>query len=272
MDFSKEFTISQKITIAGIGVHSGKKSSITLFPAGEGSGVNFVTGKVKIPALINFVKKSSLCTSISNRGYSVKTVEHLLSALYGLGICNIEIVVEGEEIPVLDGSSTEFIKIIRNNVLEQNKNREYLNLPSAVYIRNKEKFIIAIPAPEFSIDYFLDYPKNPPGFLFEKFIFSTDNFIKQISQARTFGFLEDAAYLNEKGLALGSSLENTLVITDEGYSSPLRYYNEPVRHKILDLIGDISFLGKYLNAKIIAYKTGHYEHLLLTERILSLPK
>jgi UDP-3-O-[3-hydroxymyristoyl] N-acetylglucosamine deacetylase len=268
MNYSKEFTIRRALNFSGIGVHTGKISNITLYPSSPGSGIGFKRNGVNIAADIKYIENSPLCTRIINEGVAVGTVEHLLSALQGLGISNISIHVDEEELPILDGSSAGFVRKLIPELQEQSKDREFISLNRSVYLRKKDKFIIAIPDTGLSIDYFLDYPGTIAGFIYERFVFSPENFIKQISTARTFGFLEDAAYLRKQGLALGASNENTLVIEENGYSTELRFPNEPAKHKVLDLIGDLTFLGKSLKAKIIAYKTGHQEHFQLIKKIL----
>jgi UDP-3-O-acyl N-acetylglucosamine deacetylase len=267
LDFSKEFTITESIEFTGIGVHTGKKSRVIISPEQEGKGINFYKDNVKIPLNTKFAVKTPLCTQIKKENITIFTVEHLLSALYGLGISNTTINVIGEEIPILDGSAKIFCEIISKKIKVQNKKKEFLKLKKPIYVRASDKFIIAIPDNNLKISYFVDYHKNPPGFSFNNFNYSFFDFINEIAPARTFGFLEDAEMLYKKGFALGASDENTLIINSTGYSGALRYTNEPSRHKTLDLIGDLAFLGKMLQANIIAYKTGHSEHLQLVGKI-----
>lgn len=263
----KKLTIKNDIEFSGIGVHTGKYSIIILQPAKEDTGINFIKDNIKISLNLNNLEKSFLCTKIKKDNIGIFTVEHLLSAIYGLGITDLNILVEGIEIPILDGSTKIFVEKIYPELKELKTDAEYLELTESIYIRDKDKFLIAVPHDQLEISYFLDFEKFP-WFISSKFIYSPQNYLKEISEARTFGFLSDAEYLNKNGLALGSSYENTLVINTNNYSSELRYFNEPARHKILDLIGDLAFLNKQLKARIICYKTGHAEHLKLVENIL----
>jgi UDP-3-O-[3-hydroxymyristoyl] N-acetylglucosamine deacetylase len=268
MNYAREFTIARPLSFTGIGVHSGKPCEVTLYPAEPGTGINFFKNGKKIPVNINNVESSPLCTKISAAGVSAGTVEHLLSALQGCGVTNTQIFIKGDEVPILDGSAAVFADLIIKELAEQDKEREFINLKNIVYLNENGKFMLVLPAPELSIEYFLDYGKAVPGFLFERFVYSPENYLEQIAKARTFGFFEDARHLKQQGLALGSSYDNTLVIGSDGYSTKLRYPNEPACHKVLDLIGDLAFLGKNIRAKIIAYKTGHLEHFQLIKKIL----
>ncbi len=268
MDYSKELTIGHPLKFSGTGVHTGKVSTVYLSPAPPGKGINFYKDNINIPVNLNNIENSQLCTKISAGNVSIGTVEHLLAAFHGLGISNIDVNVEGDEIPVLDGSAGNFVNVLKNELVEQFKPREFITLNKIIFIKEKDKFIMALPSSHLSVNYFLDYPKKFPGFIFSGFEYSPENFMEQIAYARTFGFLEDADFLQKNGLALGASHENTLVIEENGYSTALRYPNEPARHKILDLLGDLTFLGKNIKADIIAYKTGHQEHFKLIRKIL----
>ncbi len=269
LNYQKQFTISEQISFSGIGVHSGIESKIILVPANTNSGIKFIKDKHVIDLDINNIEKSLLCTKITNNKVSIFTIEHLLSALYGLGINNINIFVQGEEIPILDGSAKIFVNKIKEKIIVQDIDRDFLKLNQAIYIRDNDKFIIAIPDDRLEISYFLDYDCFP-YFVHQNFIYSPQKFINQISQARTYGFLKDVEKLKKMGVALGSSYNNTLVIDDDKYLSKLRTENEIAKHKILDLIGDLAFLKKDLKAKIIAFKTGHNHHLSLVEKIIQL--
>lgn len=265
----KQKTITKELTFEGIGVHSGTKTKIVLAPAQENTGINFIKNNIIIPLLDSDIDSTLFCTTIKKNALSIKTVEHLLSAINGLGISNLNIYLEGDEIPILDGSSLLFVEKLKELLQEQNFEREVLAPQEEVYLKFKDKFIFAKPSKNLIIKYIIDYPNTPLGFKYEKFTYSIDNYIADICFARTYGFFKDAEFLRKKGLALGSSLENTLVIGDKEYLNEPRHYNEPIKHKILDLIGDLTFLGKFLQAEIIAYKTGHQEHLELVKRLLN---
>lgn len=261
-------TIKEEISFSGIGVHSGKNNTIALKPSAIDSGINFFSNNKKIELNINNVMSSQLCTKISKNNVSISTVEHLLSTLYGLEISNVDIHIEGDEIPIMDGCSYTFSEKLLLLVYNQNAQVKEINLTQNVIYKDKEKLIIAVPNDSLEINYFIDYENILPGFMNYKYLQSPENYLKNISKARTFGFFKDVDYLRSMGLALGADLQNTLVIDKEKYLSEPNYQNEPVRHKILDLIGDLSFAGAKLNAKIFAYKTGHKEHLEFVKKLL----
>lgn len=257
----KQKTIKENISFSGFGVHSGRASKIILKTGKVNSGIRFFLDRQIIDLSINNIIVSPLCTTISKNNVSVSTVEHLLSAINGLDVTNIEIHVQGKEIPIMDGCTSEFVKKIFPFLDEQNKASEQINIKQNIIYRSNEKIIIAIPNKSLEINYVIDYNNKLPYFMAYNYKHCTENYINEISKARTFGYLEDLESLRKNGLALGSSTENTLVISNNSYLNNLNYYNEPVRHKILDFIGDLAFLNKKLNAKIFAYKTGHKEHL-----------
>lgn len=263
-------TIKSEINFSGIGVHSGKKSEIYLKPSDEDSGIRFFRENQLIDLDINNLSQSLLCTKISKNNISISTVEHLLSALNGLEISNIDIYVQGEEIPILDGSSKTFVDQLYPLILPQNKTRKILKLKENISLNLNDKKIIAIPADYLEINYIIDYQNELPNLMTYNYIHSPENYIKNISKARTFGNFKDLNYLRSNNLALGADLDNTLVIKEDKYLSELKYYNEPVRHKILDFMGDLAFLNQALKAKIFAYKTGHKEHLEFTKMLLEI--
>lgn len=263
-------TIKSEVTFSGIGVHSGKESEICLKYSDEDSGIRFFRENQLIDLDISNLSQSLLCTKISRNNISVSTVEHLLSALNGLEISNIDIYVKGEEIPIIDGCSKTFTDQLYPLILPQKKIREILKLKKNVTLNLNDKKIIAIPADHLEINYVIDYQNELPNFMTYNYIHSPENYIKNISKARTFGNFKDLNYLRNNNMALGADLDNTLVIKEDKYLSDLKYYNEPVRHKILDFIGDLAFLNQSLKAKIFAYKTGHKEHLEFTKMLLEL--
>lgn len=263
-------TIKTNLFFEGLGVHSGLKNSICLKPAKVNTGILFIKDKVKISICLKNLLYSELCTTISTNSIKISTVEHLLSSIYSLGITNIEIEVVGDEIPILDGSSYLFTKFLKDLIIIQDTQEKILNIKKNIFYTNQDKFLIAIPNNNLEINYFINYENKLPYFMYYKYKHSSDNYINEISKARTFGYKEDLEFLLKKGLAKGSSLENTLVIEKNKFINNLNYINEPVRHKILDLLGDLAFLNKKLNAKIFAYKTGHKEHLEFVKKLLEL--
>jgi UDP-3-O-[3-hydroxymyristoyl] N-acetylglucosamine deacetylase len=259
-------TINNIVSFEGIGVHSGENTTVILHP--YNNGIVFIVDKKEIPLDISYIHKTPLCTSIVLENIKINTIEHLLSAINALNITDIKIELIGNEIPILDGNSEKFFYTLKSNIKKLEKKSIFINLTEPVYYRSNDKFIIANPFTHLKIEYIIDYQNNFPNFMFESFDSLKDDYGEKISKARTFGFIKDYDYLKSKNLALGSSYQNTLVIDDNGSLNGLNYYNEPVRHKILDLIGDLTILGKKINAHIIAYKTGHEEHLKLIEKIL----
>lgn len=262
-------TIKRNLEFSGIGVHTGKLSHVVLKPSDFNTGIIFFKDAQRIELNINNISLSPLCTTISKNGVSIKTIEHLLSCIYALSITNIEIHIYGDEIPILDGCSHNFSKLLINEIKTQNIKRQTIDIKKIITYSSNDKFIIAIPSANLKINYYIDYGNNLPHFMFYSYKHSSDNYIKEISRARTFGYKKDVSFLKKNNLANGANLINTLVIDNNKYLSDLSYDNEPVRHKILDLLGDLSFLNKNINAEIFAYKTGHKEHLEFIEQILS---
>ncbi len=259
----KQKTISQEIKFSGFGVHSAKKSTIALKTSKIDSGIVFKALEQEIKVSLENIHQEleiSLCTKLSKNNLIISTVEHILSALNGLNISNLIIEIEGQEIPILDGATNRFVTEIYPYIVKQEKEVSCLSLDKEIIYRLDDKFIIAIPHDSLEINYFIDYNKLP-YFMFYKYKHSVENYIKDISKARTFGYLEDLDYLKKNNFALGSSLDNSLVINKNSYLNKPNYYNEPVRHKILDFIGDLTFLEQKINAKIFAFKTGHKDHL-----------
>ncbi|MFN8673613.1 MAG: UDP-3-O-acyl-N-acetylglucosamine deacetylase [Candidatus Sericytochromatia bacterium] len=264
----KQTTITKEIYFEGFGIHSNKKSSILLIPAEENSGIIFIKNNKKIEVNLNNIKSTFLCTTLSQNGESILTIEHLLSSLYSLGITNLIVKVDGSEIPILDGSSFIFSRELIGNIKKQTSPAKELYLKEIIYIHNNSKFIIAKPSDKLKIKYFLDYGKDFPYFLYESFTLDKkESYIEKISKARTFGFMKDAKKILSLNMALGTTNENTLLIENNEYLSELRYNNEIVKHKILDFLGDVSLLDCKINAEFICYKTGHKEHFDIVRKI-----
>lgn len=266
----KQKTITKEITFEGIGIHSGENTKIILIPAETNYGIIFLKNNIKIEHNISNVEYKFLCTEISQNNQNIKTVEHLLSALYALEITNLKIFVEGDEIPILDGSAYDFIQGIQPHIKEQKETRTELKLNKILTYSSQEKFIIAIPSNKLKINYILDYDDEFPFFYYYSFTLENlDSYINEISKARTFGFLKDKELIFKYGIAKGTNDKNTVLIDKNSYYNSLRYPNEIIRHKILDFIGDLSFVKKYLKAEFFCYKTGHKEHLEIVKKMLS---
>lgn len=257
-------TIGGAISISGVGLHSGRKSTITLRPAPENTGYLFVSKDapvpVEIPAIFDKVVETVLATTIGEDDYKISTVEHLIAAFRGMDIDNVIVEVEGGEVPIMDGSAAPFVYMVKKaGVVEQERLRKFIVVNKTVSFEDGEKFIKISPLLGFEIDFTIDFPHPAIGRQSLKFDFSPENFEKEIARARTFGFYKEVEFLKSKGLALGGSLENAVVVGNEGIinAEGLRMKDELVRHKILDLIGDIALLGYPVLGKIEAYKSGH---------------
>ncbi len=263
----KQRTLKEPIEASGIGLHSGKKVEITLEPAPVNSGVVFYRedADTKIEVKPENVINTQLATTLGKDGVIVRTVEHLLSTLFALHIDNVLIRLRGEEVPIMDGSSAPWVYLIKTaGIKEQNAYRKAIIIKKAIKIRDKKKgeegkFAALIPCRNFEIHYAINF-KNPViGKQRLDIVVDEQTFIREISKARTFGFLKDIEELQANNLALGGSLDNAVVVDEYGIinEDPLRYEDEFVRHKILDAIGDLSILGYDIRGKYIAYKSGH---------------
>ncbi len=251
-------TINKEVEIKGIGIHSGKLSKIRLIPAPENTGIIFVKNNVEIPATVYNVKSFAFSTTLEYKGERVQTVEHLLAALYLLGIDNIYVELEGDELPILDGSSKIFVEKIKEAGLKKlPAEKTYALVKKDFSYVDKDKHIIATISDYPAFTYEAKY-NNFIGNSFYTFS-PVEMDIREISDARTYCFLEEVQKLKEMGLAKGGSLENAVVIKDNEILNPegLRYPDEPVRHKLLDLIGDLYLLGKPIIGNIKSIKGGH---------------
>jgi UDP-3-O-[3-hydroxymyristoyl] N-acetylglucosamine deacetylase len=271
-------TIKETIEFSGIGLHTGKIISLKLIPSNSG-GIVFVRSDIKdttqnkIHAIYDNVKNTTLATVLSNEyGHSISTVEHLFSALAIMGVDNLIIDVNNNELPVLDGSAIEFIKKIKDvglNFLD--KKKLFLKILKPISIKN-EKYEISIkPFDTFKINLTLDF--NTPLIKQQSYAFDVfkDSYRNCLASARTFCFLAEVEYLKSKGLALGGSLDNAVVIAEQGVLNKegLRYNDEFVRHKILDAIGDLYLSGFLIKGEVFGYKSGHEANNLLLRKIFS---
>ncbi len=266
----KQKTLANSIGIVGQGLHSGIKSGIMLEPLPENSGIHFVGLESQdiVPAHIGFVESTGYATTLRLGGTQVGTIEHLMSALNAYGITNLLIKCTGE-IPVMDGSSLEFCSLIEKaGIAEQESTINYIALKEAIRVGNDKEYIEASPADDFIIDYTLRYPE-PLGE--QKMVFSMTDLEKyksDISPARTFGFVRDIGWLQSQGLAQGGRFNNHVLFSETGpINCELRFKDEPVRHKILDAIGDLYLLGRPLQARITACMTGHSDNIELLKAL-----
>jgi UDP-3-O-[3-hydroxymyristoyl] N-acetylglucosamine deacetylase len=279
---SDEFqnTVRNIVYLKSVGLHSGKDVSIIIKPAPANSGVVFIRKDLPSPVLIKAdsenICSTNLRTSIGRNGVCISTVEHLMSALWGAGIDNAFIEVYGEEIPALDGSAKIYYEAINESGIKKlGAKRKYLKILEPIIIAPAEgsegnDYSIAVyPAEDFEISYSMNFNHPFVGSgLFESQI-STVNFYAEISKARTFGFLKEVELLKKNGLALGGSLDNALVLNETGVLNKegLRYKDEFIRHKVLDLIGDLYLSGYRIKGKVVAKKTGHDMNAKLVKAI-----
>jgi len=263
-------TLEHSIRCSGIGLHSGRKIQLVLHPADENSGITFVRSDlgVEIPARADHVTDTRLCTTIGRDDVHIATIEHLLSALTGLGVDNARIEVGGPEVPIMDGSSAPFVFLIQcAGIREQSKAKKVMRILKRVAVEEGDKRCCLYPSAGFSVSYLLDYDHPLLRQRRVKIDFSRQAYTREISRARTFGFLHEVEALQKAGLALGGSLENAIVldthrVVNEG---GLRYEDECVRHKILDTLGDLALSGYPIVGAFEGELTGHdMNHKLVT--------
>ena len=268
----QEQTIREPISFSGVGLHSGAAVKMRVLPAPVGTGICFRRVDLEgfsIEAVGRNVAKVSYATSLMKRGVLISTTEHALSALMGTGIDNAIIELDQLELPILDGSAKPFLDAIhRVGIKRQRRQRVYWRITRPVEIVEGDKFLAVYPADHYSISYTIDFPR-PIGLQTFDLDLTGDAYESQIAPARTFGFLRDEGALRNMGLIRGASEANAIVLTDAGVKNgPLRFPDEFVRHKILDLIGDLALLGHRILGKVVANRAGHAMHTALVSRLL----
>ena len=273
----KQKTISKSITITGIGLHTGNNVSMTLNPAPPNTGFVFRIKKDKstvfIKAIYSNVHSTELCTLLSDgNGNNISTVEHILSALHGLEIDNVYIDLDSNEVPVCDGSSIIFINSLKKNGFQSQDNfKKFIKIKKVIEVKDNEKIARVSPFDQTMITCNVEYPHKCIGKQSISLTLTPDLYETQISSARTFGFIRDVDKLKEKGLILGGSLDNAIVLDDEKVLNKdgLRFADEFVRHKVLDFIGDISLAGHKIIGSFYTSHTGHELNLKLLKEIFS---
>lgn len=270
-----QHTLKKEVVTSGVGLHTGAKSNIRLIPAPRDTGIVFVRkdkGNAEIKACVSSVTDTTFATNLASNGVTVRTVEHILSALSALNIDNLYVEIDGPEVPIMDGSAFVFTqKILEAGIAKQSKRISCLRIIKPVAIIEEPCQIAVTPYEGMRITYRIHY--DHPAFREQNMgiDITGENFIKELAPARTFGFLKDIGFLRNKGLARGSSLDNTLVLGRNGVinKGKLRFKDELVRHKILDAIGDISLLGLPIYGHIIANKSGHALNIKFLKKLLS---
>lgn len=263
-------TLKSSTVIYGLGLHSGQKTGMILQPLPPNKGIHFLVlpHGISIPARVPFIANTTYATTLSRNGTVVQTVEHLLSALHAYGIHNLLIKVHNE-IPVVDGSALPFCQAIEEvGIEEQNHPARFLCPEKSITLTFTKKKIILTPAPALSIRYHLDYPPPIGKQTFHFTLTDKESFKKEIAPSRTFGFMKDLEMLKELGLGSGGRLDNCILVGDDRViNTPLRFPDEFVRHKILDILGDLYLLGCPLKASIEAYYTGHEANVALVKEL-----
>jgi len=270
----KQTTLKKSISASGVGLHTGVEVNVTLRPAPENTGYIFVRTDLdnfEIPASVEYISHCSYATTLMRRGVVLSTCEHLLSALRGSGVDNCFIDLDNIEVPIMDGSSENFIDLIEQaGIVEQNSPRHVFRILERVVFEQGDRKMSIEPAKNFEIECVIDFPHPFIERQQLNFIFENGSFGKEIASARTFGFTHEIEMLRKANLALGGSLDNAIVLTPDGMlnETPLRFDDEFVRHKILDIIGDFALLGMPVEGKIIATKSGHSVHASLMSKLL----
>ncbi len=268
----QEQTIESPLEFSGVGLHSGAPVTMRLLPAPAGSGIVFRRTDLdnfEIPATGRNVAKVSYATSLMRQGVLISTTEHLLSALIGMGIDNVIVEIDNLELPILDGSAKPYVEaFMAAGIRLQRRRREYIRVLKPIEVREGEKFIGVYPGDGYSITYEIDFPA-PIGH--DSFVvdLETETYGSEIAAARTFGYKADEQKLRNMGLIRGAGPENAIILTPKGpENGPLRFADEYVRHKVLDLIGDLALAGKRIQGKVVAMRAGHAMHTALVSRLV----
>ncbi|WCL50944.1 UDP-3-O-acyl-N-acetylglucosamine deacetylase [Leptospira sp. GIMC2001] len=271
-------TVKETIRLKGIGLHSGKTVRLNIHPAESGHGLKFnhsqPTHSTIIPVHVDYVIDTGNAVTLGKDQVKIQTIEHLMAALHTLGITDALIDIDSTEVPIMDGSSLPFLEAIQSTGWIESKTiLEPIQITNPIWVVEGDKYLVLLPSDELKVTYSIDF--NHPLLRGQSFTTNLDQktVLEDILPARTFGFLKDVEQLQSKGLALGGSLDNAVVLTEDGYlNDSLRYENECVRHKVLDLIGDLAVLGRPFTGHLIASKAGHGLDISLARCILEQEK
>src|SRR6202041_2257745 len=269
----QEQTLRSSVACSGVGLHSGAPVSMRILPAPSGTGIVFRRTDLdgfEVEAISRNVARVSYATSLMKKGVLISTTEHLLSAFIGLGVDNAIVELDNLELPILDGSAQPFVDLIQKAGLrKQRRPRRYMKILREVEMREGNKFISVYPANSYSVSYSINFPHPLIGKETFQVELSNGSYVRHIAGARTFGSREDERAMRNMGLIRGASRENCIVLTrDSVENGPLRFADEFVRHKVLDLVGDLALLGKQILGKVVADRAGHAMHTALVSRIL----
>jgi len=269
-----EHTIARPIEFSGVGLHTGESAALRMLPAPPGKGIVFRRvdlDNFELRADVASVARVAYATTLMSRGVWISTVEHLLSALYGVGIDNAYIELDNFEVPILDGSALPFTEAIaRVGVVRQKKLRQYIRIIKEFVLKDGQKTLGIYPSDIFSIQYDINFPHPLIGNQSLEVEFTGTNYADLIGPARTFGFYQDVEKLQAHGLIRGGSLENAIVLTESGMlnDTSLRFRDEFVRHKILDLLGDFALIGQPVLGRLVADRAGHALHTRFVAELL----
>lgn len=271
-------TLSKSAFLSGVGLHSGSLGSIAIHPAPSNTGVIFVKQVgdhiASCPATIQYLTQTDHCTTLQSGDFQVQTVEHVLSALAGLEIDNAYVEVQGNEIPAADGSAAPFVQMLEDcGLVLQGEPRSYIKIIQPIHVEDGQKSIAVLPSALPRISYFIDFPHPLIQQQHYQHSCTPQEFTRNIAAARTFAFRQEVEFLWGRGLGLGGSLDNTVVFSESGLvnDDELRFQNECVRHKVLDLVGDLSLIGFPIIGHFEAKRTGHLLHTELVRAILNNP-
>jgi UDP-3-O-[3-hydroxymyristoyl] N-acetylglucosamine deacetylase len=269
-------TLKRPVSCAGIGLHSGKKVTLSLKPAPADHGIRFRRsdlGGLEIPAVVGHLGGIQYATGLSLKDGSVETVEHLLGALVSLGVDNVTVDLNHPEVPIMDGSAAPFIYLIHEAGLKRlAAPKRFLKVVRPIALSRGDKRIALYPSDHFKVTYSISFDHPMLRHQTRTMQITEESFIEEIAPARTFGFLKEVEMLRQNGLALGGSLDNAIVIGDTGVlNSSLRFEDEFVRHKILDLIGDLSLVGHPVVAHAVVTRGGHALHTAMASQLLAEP-
>ncbi|KAF1708965.1 UDP-3-O-[3-hydroxymyristoyl] N-acetylglucosamine deacetylase [Pseudoxanthomonas kalamensis DSM 18571] len=275
---SRQRTLKNVIRATGVGLHSGEKVYMTLRPAAADTGVVFrridLDPVAEIPAQAQLVTETTLCTGLTGDGAKVLTVEHLMSALAGLGIDNVYVELSSAELPIMDGSAGPFVFLLQSaGIEEQAAPKRFIRIVEPVEVRDGDKIARFEPYDGFRVGFTVqfDHPMIPASQSRAEVDFSSDAYVKEVSRARTFGFMRDLEYMRERNLGLGGSMDNAIVLDEFRVLNEdgLRYADEFVRHKILDAIGDLYLAGRPILGAYEGYKSGHALNNKLVRALLT---
>ncbi len=274
MEMTYQQTVASSFEFKGIGLHTGELTTLRILPAPAGSGLIFRRvdlDNFELPADVRSVARVAYATTLMNRGVWISTVEHLLSALYGLGIDNACIELDNFEVPILDGSALPYIEAISSvGVARQNRRRKYIRITKEFALHDGDKTLSIQPSEVFSIKCEINFPHPLIGCQVIDVELTPENYAKRIAPARTFGFHHEVEKLQATGLIRGGSLDNAIVLTSNGMLNDggLRFHDEFVRHKTLDLLGDFALIGLPVLGRLVANRAGHALHTRFVSELL----